>query len=104
MTAQFFSGRAYLRKGRWKLTAVDKPFDESVFALYDLQADPGETTDLSKHQPEKREELLELWRKKAVLSKRQAAQRLSQRLGILRNIAIHLGKVKVWVIVLQEGL
>jgi arylsulfatase A-like enzyme len=63
VTAQFFRGRAYLRQGQWKLTALDKPFDESAFALYDLQVDPGETTDLSEKFPEKRDQLLVLWRK-----------------------------------------
>jgi len=63
VTAQFFRGQAYLRQGQWKLTAQDKPFDESAFALYDLHADPGETTDLSEQFPEKRDQLLVLWRK-----------------------------------------
>jgi len=62
LTVQFHRGRAYLRHGHWKITAQDMPFDESGFALYDLQTDPGETTDLSEQYPNKREELLSLWR------------------------------------------
>lgn len=62
VTTQFFSGRAYLRQGRWKITALEEPFDETGFALYDLQTDPGETTDLSEQHTEKRKELIGLWR------------------------------------------
>jgi arylsulfatase len=66
VTTQFFQGRAYLRQGRWKITHSEKLFDESGFALYDLQSDPGETTDLSEQQPEKLNELIALWRQKRV--------------------------------------
>ena len=54
--------QALVRQGRWKLTSVDSPFQESGFALYDIEADPGETQDLSKQFPDKRAELLETWR------------------------------------------
>jgi arylsulfatase len=53
-----------LRQGRWKLTAIDTPFEESRFALFDIEKDPGETTDLSAQFPEKRNELLEIWRQR----------------------------------------
>jgi arylsulfatase len=56
--------QALLRQGRWKLTTVESPFRESDFALYDILADPGETTDLSAQYPDKREELLEIWRER----------------------------------------
>ena len=56
------SGQSLVRQGRWKLAAIDMPFAESKFALYDIEADPGETTDLSAQFPEKRAELLSLWR------------------------------------------
>ncbi|MBP1689615.1 MAG: sulfatase [Deltaproteobacteria bacterium] len=55
-------GRAFLRQGRWKITQVESPFRESGFALYDLDADPGETRDLALEQPGKLAELLRLWR------------------------------------------
>lgn len=58
----FHRNRAYLRQGHWKITQLEVPFDEAGFALYDLSADPGETTDLSHQYPEKRLELIELWR------------------------------------------
>jgi arylsulfatase len=62
VTAQFLSGKAYLRQGWWKITALEEPFDETGFALYDLQADPGEITDVSEQHQEKRKEMIELWR------------------------------------------
>jgi len=62
VTAQFMKGRAFLRKGRWKITQLERPFDEAGFALYDLRTDPGETSDLSERHPEKLGELIGLWR------------------------------------------
>jgi len=59
----FHRNQAYVRQGKWKITQLDKPFEESGFELYDLASDPGETTDLSQQYPEKRNELIELWRK-----------------------------------------
>lgn len=58
----FHRNDALVRQGPWKLTAIETPFDESNFALYDLSVDPGETTDLSASYPEKRAELIEIWR------------------------------------------
>lgn len=55
-------GRSFLRQGRWKITQVEGPFREAGFALYDLEADPGETRDLAREQPGKYQELLALWR------------------------------------------
>jgi len=55
-------GRSFLRQGRWKITQVEGPFREAGFALYDLEADPGETRDLVRERPEKLQELLALWR------------------------------------------
>lgn len=66
VTVLAHGGQALVRQGRWKLTAIDAPFEESKFALYDIKADPGETTDLSAQQPDKRAELLALWRTERV--------------------------------------
>jgi len=54
--------QALVRQGPWKLTSVASPFEEDGFALFDLSSDPGETVDLSDRVPDKREELLEIWR------------------------------------------
>ena len=55
-------GRTALRQGQWKLTHIEREFREEDFGLYDLQADPGETINLSDTHPERMELLLELWR------------------------------------------
>ncbi len=55
-------GNALVRQGAWKLTAIEPVFDESQFALYNLNNDPGETTDLSDAEPEKYAALIEIWR------------------------------------------
>lgn len=62
VTAQFMKGRAYLRRGNWKITQIETPFEESRFALYDLQSDPGETRDLSQSKPDRFKDMIELWR------------------------------------------
>jgi arylsulfatase len=62
VTVLALSGRALVRKGPWKLTALEPPFDEDHFALYNIADDPGETTDLRSSQPEKYAELIGIWR------------------------------------------
>ncbi|HEY5567434.1 MAG TPA: sulfatase-like hydrolase/transferase, partial [Gammaproteobacteria bacterium] len=57
-----YQQRAFVRQGDWKLMTLEQPFDERDFALYNVVDDPGETTDLSLQYPEKRAELLRLWR------------------------------------------
>ena len=61
--ALYHRGRAFLRQGSWKLVTLEPPFDESKFELYDVERDPGETTDLAADLPEKYRELLGLWRR-----------------------------------------
>jgi hypothetical protein len=55
--------RALLRQDRRKLVSIDVPFDERNFSLYDIAVDPGETIDLSAVEPDKRAELLRIWRR-----------------------------------------
>ena len=62
VTALLHGGRAYVRRGRWKLTTLEPPFDEAGFELFDLDADPGETRDLAADRPEIFREMVELWR------------------------------------------
>ncbi len=62
VTTLYHHGRAFLRQGDWKIATEDAPFDESVFRLYDLSMDPGETTDLASEHPEIFDALVELWR------------------------------------------
>ncbi len=56
------AGRAYFRKGNWKIVNVEGPYRESTFQLYDVASDPGETTNLVERFPEKFSELLAGWR------------------------------------------
>jgi len=63
LTVLSHDGRALLRQGNWKLSTLEPPFDEAQFGLFDLEADPGETNNLTESEPEKYQELLELWRK-----------------------------------------
>ena len=55
-------GRAFIRRGRWKLVNLEPPLVDSELELFDVQADPGETTDLSRAEPEVFAAMLELWR------------------------------------------
>lgn len=55
------NGQCFIIKGSWKITNVQKPFDENAFALYNLDKDPGETNDVSKLNPKKYKELLHEW-------------------------------------------
>ncbi len=64
VTTLYHEGLAYIRQGRWKLVNADPPFDEASFELYDLEADPGEATDLAQVEPEQYALMLELWRAK----------------------------------------
>lgn len=55
-------GRAYIRQGKWKMSTLQPPFDETDFELFDMELDPGESNNLAEAEPEKYQELLELWR------------------------------------------
>ena len=55
-------GRAFVRQGRWKIVNLEGPFDEADFELFDLERDPGETTDLADSERERFAEMMELWR------------------------------------------
>ena len=61
-TALYHAGRAFLRRGKWKLVNLEPPFSEAKLELFDVEADPGETADLSGSEPEVFAEMLELWR------------------------------------------
>jgi len=53
------SGNSAILKGRWKITRNQKPHGDGQWRLYDIEADPGETTDLSQQEPDVFAELLE---------------------------------------------
>ena len=56
------SGRAYFRKGKWKIVNLEGPHRDITFLLFDIQSDPGETVDLSKQNQAKYREMIEGWR------------------------------------------
>lgn len=56
------SGRAYYRKGKWKIVNVERPYRKANFQLFDVTADPGETTNLASKFPDKYEELWSAWK------------------------------------------
>ena len=62
VTTLFHAGRAFVRRGPWKLVTLDPPFDEAAFQLFNVEDDPSETTNLAHAPPDVHRELLELWR------------------------------------------
>lgn len=62
VTTVYHRGVALMRQGPYKLVNLAAPFDESKFELFNVVADPGETTDLATLEPDKYLELLTLWR------------------------------------------
>jgi arylsulfatase len=62
VTTLFHAGFAFIRRGPWKLVTLEPPFAESAFELFDVDADPGETTNLAETHPDVFHEMLELWR------------------------------------------
>ena len=53
--------RRMIRQGDWKLLWINKPWGKDGWALYNLEADPGEQNDLAQSRPEKLQEMLLLW-------------------------------------------
>jgi arylsulfatase A-like enzyme len=62
VTTLFHGGVAFVRRGPWKLVTLEPPFDEAAFELFDVDADPGETTNLARSRPDVFRAMLELWR------------------------------------------
>jgi arylsulfatase/uncharacterized sulfatase len=52
------SGNAALYRGDWKISRTLAPFGDGEWHLFDLSADPGETTDVAPDHPDLFKELL----------------------------------------------
>jgi arylsulfatase len=66
VTTLYHAGHAFVRQGRWKLVNLEPPFDESEFQLFDIEADPGETTDLAAAEPDRFAAMIQLWRQQRI--------------------------------------
>jgi arylsulfatase len=62
VTALYHGGRAFIRQGKWKLVNLEPPFRESDFELFDVEADPGETTNLAVVEADVYADMIALWR------------------------------------------
>jgi len=58
---ELFGIRSY-RQGCWKILKLPPPYGTGKWQLYDLSVDPGETTDLASHQPDRLKQLTVQWR------------------------------------------
>ena len=55
-------GRAYMRKGDWKLVWINRPWGSGDWELYNLAEDPHEGRNFEKENPQKFSELMESWK------------------------------------------
>jgi arylsulfatase len=65
---ELFGNRA-IRQDNWKLLWICTPYGTGNWQLYDLNVDPGETTDLASVQPEVRDRLVKHWSEYAEANK-----------------------------------
>lgn len=54
-------GQRAIRQGPYKAVYIPPPFGSGSWVLFDIEVDPGETTDLKDKFPEKLEQLLDHW-------------------------------------------
>jgi arylsulfatase len=57
---ELFEMKAYI-KGNWKILRLPQPFGTGAWQLYDMEKDPGETTDLSAAHPDVKDALIKKW-------------------------------------------
>ncbi len=57
---ELFEMKAYI-KGNWKILRLPQPFGTGEWQLFDLEKDPGETTDVSDKFPDIKNELIKAW-------------------------------------------
>lgn len=64
MGYEMFEMKAYL-KGKWKILRLPVPMGTGEWELFDLENDPGETTDVSAQYPEMKAQLVKAWQEYA---------------------------------------
>lgn len=69
-SVQFFElwGNRAITSGRWRAVSIHKPgndFAKDLWQLFDIGADPTESTDLSAKMPARLKQMQELWRQEA---------------------------------------
>jgi arylsulfatase len=57
---ELFEMKAYIQ-GNWKILRLPQPFGTGQWQLYDLEKDPGETTDVSDKFPDVKNGLIRAW-------------------------------------------
>ncbi len=62
---ELFEMKAYIR-GNWKILRLPQPMGSGNWELYDIDTDPGETTNLAKQHPDVMQSLIKAWEKYAV--------------------------------------
>ncbi len=60
MGYELFEMKAYI-KGNWKILRLPMPMGSGEWELYDIEKDPGETTDMSVQFPEVKQQLINAW-------------------------------------------
>ena len=55
-------GRCAIRKGKWKITKIERPFGNGSFQMFNMEDDPTESNDLAKQYPDKYLEMLGHWK------------------------------------------
>lgn len=60
MGYELFEMKAYI-KGNWKILRLPVPMGSGEWELYDIENDPGETTDLSARFPDIKQQLIAAW-------------------------------------------
>lgn len=61
---EMFEMKAFI-KGKWKILRLPVPMGTGEWELFDLEKDPGETTDLSSQYPAVKEQLINAWQEYA---------------------------------------
>ena len=78
------SGNSAILKGRWKITRNQKPHGDGKWRLYDIEQDPGETTDLSQQEPDVFADMLDEY---AAYSKRVGVLEIPEGYDSLKEIS-----------------